>query len=119
MLIKAVELSQEHGWFLPRQFENEANAWIHSETTGPELLEAASGSEGGGKGGGRLDHLFLSYGTGGTLKGVAQHLRQHSPDTKIHVCEPDCAPMLYSELGTQWNEDGTVQAAHPLWYPRS
>lgn len=113
MVIKANELAEEHGWFLPKQFENEANAWIHSETTGPEILEALSqpdpdgnASEGSGACSGEdgdgyrdegsvLDHFFVSYGTGGTMKGVATHFRQASPGTKVHVCEPDNAPLLY------------------------
>ena len=40
MLAKAVELAEAHGWFLCRQFENEANADVHSRTTAPEILEA-------------------------------------------------------------------------------
>ena len=64
MVKKAEELAKEHGWFLPCQLENEANAWIHSETTAPEILEAM-----GGVG---IDHFVSAYGTGGTLKGVAR-----------------------------------------------
>ena len=109
MLIKAQELSEKHGWFLPRQFENEANADIHAKTTGPELVKDLSGNS--------LDHVFCSYGTGGTLQGIGRHLRMASPETKIHVCEPDNAPLLYSGIGSEWKENGTVKAAHPLWRP--
>ena len=67
MLAKAVELAEKHGWFLVRQFENEANADAHSRTTAPEILEAFSDS--------RLDYWVTGYGTGGTLKGVSRVLR--------------------------------------------
>jgi len=43
MVIKARELAEKHGWFRPKQFESEANAWVHSQTTGPEILDALDG----------------------------------------------------------------------------
>ena len=67
MLAKAIELAEAHGWFLCRQFENEANADAHSRTTAPEILEAFDDV--------RLDHWVTGFGTGGTLKGVARVLR--------------------------------------------
>src|SRR5689334_23375617 len=68
MLAKAIELAETHGWFLPRQFENEANAEIHRRTTAQEILADFSGE--------RLDYWVSGFGTGGTVKGVAQILRQ-------------------------------------------
>eukprot|EP00746_Dinoflagellata_sp_MGD_P077408 gnl/MRDRNA2_/MRDRNA2_31062_c0_seq1.p1 gnl/MRDRNA2_/MRDRNA2_31062_c0~~gnl/MRDRNA2_/MRDRNA2_31062_c0_seq1.p1 ORF type:complete len:445 (+),score=91.43 gnl/MRDRNA2_/MRDRNA2_31062_c0_seq1:97-1335(+) len=109
MVIKAKELAEKHGWFQPRQFENEANAWIHAQTTGPEILQAMQGIQ--------LDYFFTSYGTGGTLKGVAQVLREQSPNTKIIVCEPDNAPLLYSGTKTEYGTDGQFKEPHPLWRP--
>jgi len=109
MLIKAQDLAKEHGWFLPRQFENEANAWIHAETTGPEIIDAMGDK--------KLDYFVCAYGTGGTLKGVAQSLRAKSPQTKICVVEPDNAPLLYSEIKTEYNEDGSFKDPHALWRP--
>src|SRR5215207_3947564 len=58
MLAKAVELAETHGWFLCRQFENEANADVHSRTTAPEILAAFEGE--------RLDYWVTGFGTGGT-----------------------------------------------------
>jgi cysteine synthase len=88
MLAKARELAEAHGWFLARQFENEANADIHSATTAEEILAAF---------GGRGPDIFVSgLGTGGTMKGVARVLRSRSPATRIVACEPDNAPMLAS-----------------------
>ena len=64
MLAKAVELANTHGWFLCRQFENEANADVHSRTTAREILDDFADQ--------RLDYFVTGFGTGGTLKGVAR-----------------------------------------------
>lgn len=90
MLAKAVELANEHGWFLVRQFENEANADAHSRTTAPEILAAFSDT--------RLDYWVTGFGTGGTLKGVSRVLKKESPETRIIVCEPDNSPVLGSGI---------------------
>ncbi len=90
MLAKAIELAEAHGWFLCRQFENEANADMHSRTTAPEILDAFAGEQ--------LDYFVTGYGTGGTLKGVGRVLRERSPHTKIVVCEPDNSPVLASAI---------------------
>ena len=68
MLAKAVELADRHGWFLCRQFENEANADIHSRTTAREILDDFADVP--------LDYWVTGVGTGGTLKGVARVLKQ-------------------------------------------
>src|SRR5712672_1324936 len=86
MVNKANELAKAHGWFLTRQFENEANPDMHSRTTAREIIDDFAGA--------RLDYWVPGYGTGGTLKGVARVLAKERPDTKIVVCEPDDAPML-------------------------
>lgn len=115
MVIKAQELADEHGWFFPNQFENEANAWIHEQTTGPEIVHAMK------EAGIQLDYFCVPYGSGGTLKGVGKVLREKSPETKIYVCEPDNAPMLYSNIETEYPADGkpstSFAAAHPVWRP--
>ncbi len=71
MLAKACELAETHGWFLCRQFENEANALVHSRTTAREILADFAGE--------RLDAFVTGCGTGGTLKGVARVLREERP----------------------------------------
>jgi cysteine synthase A len=88
MLAKARELAEKHGWFLCRQFENEANANMHSRTTAQEILAAFEGE--------RLDYWVTGFGTGGTLKGVARVLKAERPDTGIIVCEPDNSAILGS-----------------------
>src|SRR5882757_1394652 len=109
MVAKAVELAETHGWFLTRQFENEANADMHSRTTAKEILEDFKGE--------RLDYWVTGFGTGGTLKGVARVLAKERPDTKIVVCEPDDAPLLSSGIEQSRNEDGSASAPHPSWKP--
>ena len=86
MVTKAIELANTHGWFLTRQFENEANPDYHSRTTAREIVEDFKGE--------RLDYWVTGYGTGGTLKGVARVLAKEMPDTKIVVCEPEDAQLL-------------------------
>src|SRR5690242_7639461 len=81
MYRKAKELAEAHGWFLPRQFENEANAEVHRRTTAQEILRAFDGR--------RLDAVVLTVGTGGTLKGVASALRAARPEVRIVVAEAE------------------------------
>ena len=109
MVAKAIELANTHDWFLTRQFENEANADMHSRTTAKEILDDFQGE--------RLDYWVTGFGTGGTLKGVARVLAKERPDTKIVVCEPDDAPMLSSGIEQQRNPDGSAAAGHPVWKP--
>jgi cysteine synthase len=109
MLAKAVELAETHGWFLCRQFENEANANMHSATTAVEILEDFADVG--------LDFFVTGFGTGGTLKGVARVLRERSPRTRIVVCEPDNSAMLTSGVAQVRTADGTPAASHPSFRP--
>jgi cysteine synthase A len=109
MVAKAIELAETHGWFLTRQFENEANADMHSRTTAQEILEDFKGE--------RLDYWVTGFGTGGTLKGVARVLAKERPETKIVVSEPEDAPMLSSGIAQQRKPDGSAAAAHSAWKP--
>lgn len=104
---KAAELAETHGWFLTRQFENEANADVHSRTTAREIIADFAGE--------RLDYWVTGYGTGGTLKGVARVLAKERPDTKIVVCEPLDSPLLGSGVPQQRNPDGSAAAPHPAF----
>jgi cysteine synthase A len=89
MLTKARELAAEHGWFLPSQFDNEANARAHSRTTAAEIIAAFDDIP--------LTHWVSGSGTGGTLLGVGRELRRHWPATRVVVCEPDNAPLLQGD----------------------
>lgn len=109
MVDKAVELANQHGWFLTRQFENEANADMHARTTAREIIDDFAGE--------RLDYWVTGYGTGGTANGVARVLAKERPETKIIVCEPVDAAMLTSGLPQQRNADGSPAAPHPAFKP--
>ena len=91
MVKRAEELAEKHGWFLTRQFENEANPAYHRNTTGPEILSDFAGK--------RLDYWVTGYGTGGTMTGAGEILKAARPDIKIVATEPAAAPLL---AGGDW-----------------
>lgn len=83
---KATELAESKGYFMPMQFENVANPAVHAATTGPEILEAFGGVA--------PDAFVSAVGTGGTLTGVGQVLKQADPAIKIYALEPTESPIL-------------------------
>lgn len=113
MVLKAEELAEKHGWFLARQFETDANAAYHAQTTGPEILSDFAGK--------RLDYWVTGYGTGGTFHGAGKVIKQARPDTKIILSEPKAAPLITS--GTPQprkevlGEFGAPASGHPSWTP--
>jgi len=109
MVNKAQELATKNGWFMTRQFENEANPDMHERTTGREIVDDFKGE--------KLDYWVTGFGTGGTLTGVARVLRRERPETKIVVCEPADAPMLSSGEAQLRNQDGTPAKPHPAFKP--
>ncbi|HET6196837.1 MAG TPA: pyridoxal-phosphate dependent enzyme [Acetobacteraceae bacterium] len=109
MMSKVRELADKHGWFQCRQFDNEANADMHSRTTAPEILRAFENE--------RLDYWVTGAGTGGTLKGVARVLKAQRPETAIVVCEPDNSPILASGIAQPRAADGSVLDSHPSFRP--
>jgi cysteine synthase A len=86
MVRKAAELAEKNGWFLARQFENEANPAYHRNTTGPEIIQDFAGR--------RLDFFVTGWGTGGTLTGAGQIIRLARPDVQIIATEPAGAALL-------------------------
>ncbi|MEC2073583.1 cysteine synthase A [Alkalihalophilus marmarensis] len=82
---KATELAKENGYFMPQQFENDANPKIHRETTGKELLEQVDG---------QLDGFVSGIGTGGTITGAGSFLKEHFPNLHIAAVEPQDSPIL-------------------------
>lgn len=81
-------LAGNPGYFMPQQFKNLANPEIHKLTTGPEIWEATEG---------RLDAFVAAVGTGGTITGVGQYLKQMNPDIRIIAVEPAASPVLSGE----------------------
>lgn len=104
MYRKAVELVEANGWFLARQFETDANAKIHVNTTAREILADFEGK--------RLDYWVTGYGTGGTVTGTARVLRKERPDTKIILSEPADAQLLGSGEVQQRSDDGAPAVSH-------
>ena len=92
MVKKAEELAEKHGWFLARQFENQANPAYHRNTTGPEILRDFAGK--------RLDYFVSGWGTGGTITGAGEAIKMARSDTKIIAAEPENAAML---SGNEWS----------------
>jgi cysteine synthase A len=81
----AQELVAKHGYFMPQQFENPANPEIHRQTTAREILEATDG---------RVDAVVIGIGTGGTITGVGEVLKQEVPGVLVVGVEPARAPVL-------------------------
>jgi len=92
MVEKAEELAEKNGWFLSRQFQNQANPAYHRNTTGPEILRDFAGR--------RLDYWVTGYGTGGTMTGAGQMIKAARPEVKIVTTEPAGAALL---AGKEWN----------------
>jgi cysteine synthase len=82
---KAEELSKEKGYFMPQQFKNEANPKVHRNTTGKEII--AQFPDG-------LDGFVSGIGTGGTITGAGEVLREKYPEIKIYAVEPTDSPVL-------------------------
>ncbi len=109
MYRKAVELAEANGWFLARQFETDANARIHENTTAREILADFDGH--------RLDSWVTGYGTGGTVTGVARVLRRERPETRIILSEPGNAQLLGSGHVQARNADHSPAESHPAFEP--
>ncbi|MNO65531.1 Cysteine synthase [compost metagenome] len=85
-IAKAIELGKEVAdSFIPQQFENKANPDIHRTTTALEIMEQMEG---------KLDVFVASSGTGGTITGTGEVLREQLPDIRILVVEPQGSPVL-------------------------
>jgi cysteine synthase A len=106
MVRKAEELAKKNGWFLARQFENEANPAYHRQTTGPEILSDFAGR--------RLDAFVTGWGTGGTLTGAGEMIRLARPEVKIVATEPTGASML---AGAEWKPH-KIQGWTPDFIPK-
>ena len=106
MVKRAEELAKEHGWFLARQFENQANPEYHRNTTAPEILRAFAGKQ--------LDYFVSGWGTGGTITGTGEVLKTARPNIKIIGTEPDNAALL---SGQEW-QPHKIQGWTPDFIPK-
>jgi cysteine synthase A len=109
MLNKAIELAEAHGWFLCRQFDNLANAEVHTRTTAQEILADFQGE--------RLHAFVTGFGTGGTLLGVARGLKAADPSIQVIAAEPDNSPMLGSGIRQTRDAQGNPSGSHPHFRP--
>jgi cysteine synthase A len=107
--LKAVELADANNWFLARQFETDANAKIHENTTAREILADFAGD--------RLDYWVTGYGTGGTFAGVAKVLRRERPETQIILSEPVNAQLIQSGHVQERSSNGAPLGSHPAFEP--
>ena len=83
---RAKELSEQiPNSFIPGQFDNPANPQVHRETTGPEILQDTDGA---------VDFFVAGVGTGGTVTGVGQYLKEKIPGLQVVAVEPTDSPML-------------------------
>ena len=82
---KAEEIAKERGGVLARQFANQANAEIHRRTTAEEIWNDTDGT---------IDILVVGVGTGGTISGVGQVLKERKPEVQIIAVEPAESPLL-------------------------
>lgn len=105
MVRKAQELSEKHGWFLARQFENPANPAYHRNTTAAEILQDFAGRQ--------LDYFVSGWGTGGTLTGVGEVLKLARPEVRIVTTEPAGASLL---AGKEW-QPHKIQGWTPDFIP--
>ena len=106
MVKRAEELAKEHGWFLARQFENQANPEYHRNTTAPEILRAFAGK--------KLDYFVSGWGTGGTITGTGEVLKTARPEIKIIGTEPENAALL---SGHEW-QPHKIQGWTPDFIPK-
>lgn len=82
---KSEALKEEHGYFMPQQFNNEANPAVHARTTGNEIIKQMSDG---------LDAFVSGIGTGGTITGAGKVLKEHFKELKVYAVEPEDSAIL-------------------------
>jgi len=106
MVKRAAAAAERNGWFLARQFENEANPEYHRNTTGPEILRDFAGHA--------LDYFVTGWGTGGTMTGAGEMLKLARPNIKVIATEPEAAQLM---AGKEWTPH-KIQGWTPDFIPK-
>jgi len=106
MVKRAAAAAERNGWFLARQFENEANPEYHRNTTGPEILRDFAGRD--------LDYFVTGWGTGGTMTGAGEMLKLARPNIKVIATEPEAAQLM---AGKEWTPH-KIQGWTPDFIPK-
>lgn len=106
MVKRAAAAAERNGWFLARQFENEANPEYHRNTTGPEILRDFAGHD--------LDYFVTGWGTGGTMTGAGEMLKLARPNLKVIATEPETAQLM---AGKEWTPH-KIQGWTPDFIPK-
>ena len=100
----ARELARQEDVFLPDQFTNPANPEIHRRTTAPEILVALDGN---------VDAFVAGVGTGGTITGVGEVLKDRNPDTHVVAVEPAASPVLAGGAARTAQDPGHRRRVRP------
>ncbi|MFD1849240.1 cysteine synthase A [Oceanobacillus bengalensis] len=87
-IAKAEDLQKEHGYFMPQQFNNQANPEVHARTTGKEIVKQMTDG---------LDAFVSGVGTGGTVTGAGKVLKENFDGIKIYAVEPAASAILSGE----------------------
>lgn len=106
MVKRAAAAAERNGWFLARQFENDANPEYHRNTTGPEILRDFAGHG--------LDYFVTGWGTGGTMTGAGEMLKLARPNIKVIATEPETAQLM---AGKEWTPH-KIQGWTPDFIPK-
>jgi cysteine synthase A len=110
-IAKADELhAQTPGSFIPGQFVNPANPAVHKATTGPEIWRDADG---------QVDAFVAGVGTGGTVSGVGEYLKEQDPDVRIVAIEPSASPFLSTGCGGSHKIQGIGAGFEPDTFHRA
>ncbi|MCI6189435.1 MAG: cysteine synthase A [Clostridium sp.] len=106
---KALEYKDKEGYFIPQQFENEANTQKHYETTAEEIYEDLSD----------LDYVVAGVGTGGTIVGVAKKLKEKNKNIKVVAIEPKTSAVISGGKPGAHNIQGIGAGFIPSIYDES